>query len=76
MHPVTNRSLKTRERVAQKLSKASKGREPPYIVGHPSHPNIVLSVKLQGGIELVNQVGAIVLLDQHQLVQPKLLSDP
>jgi hypothetical protein len=70
MHLVPIQNLKTQESVAQKLSKASKGREPPHFIGHPSHPNIVLSDKLQGGIEFLNQVGAILLLDRQQLVQP------
>jgi hypothetical protein len=76
MHPVTSWRVNTIKVVTQELPKASEVRVPPYCISHPSEPNLVLSVKLQGGNELLDQPWTIVLLDDHNLVQPHILSDP
>jgi hypothetical protein len=68
--------LKSIKLIAQELSKYCKVGEIPHTIGHPCEQNIVPVVKLQGGKELLHHSGTIVLLDNHQLVQPHLLCDP
>jgi hypothetical protein len=76
MNPVTSRRVNAIKGVTQELPKASEGKVCPHLMSHLSEPNLVSSVKLQGGKELPDQPWTIVLLDDHNLVQPHLLSDP
>jgi hypothetical protein len=65
MHLVTSRGVHSTKGVTQERPKASDSRVPLYILDHPSEPNLLFSIKLQGGIELLNQSWTIILLESH-----------
>jgi hypothetical protein len=53
MHSGTSRRVNTIKCVTQELPEVSEGRVHPLLISHPCKANMILSVKLQSGKELL-----------------------